>query len=191
MLLPVVQEGMSTTTIIIQARTGSKRMPNKVLAPFKGANVLWHVIKRCDLTGFRVVVAIPDGDSALESWLQKNEVLYHAGSEDDLTRRYLSTATFYDANPIVRITADCPLINVELIKLTVRLFELQGNKGYIGCHLLRGLNVEVFDYETLEKAANNGPDEHCTTWMRKQPWARDFPELELNTEEDYMRLLQL
>lgn len=192
MPLPVIQEGVSgNTTIIIQARIGSTRLPSKALKAFRGQNVLWHVIKRCDLTGYPVVVAIPDNEPELAKWLEEHRASYYMGDPKDLTRRYLGAAKEFHADPIVRITADCPMINTEIIKLTIRFFELQGNVGYLGFHALHGLNVEIFDYGTLEKASNNGPDEHCTTWMRKQKWAKDFPSLELNTQEDYERLLSL
>jgi len=187
----VVKGSSGTTTIIIQARLGSSRLPRKTLKAFRGQTVLWHVMKRCDLTGFPVVVAIPNDEPELAIWLEAHNAQYFMGDPKDLARRYLHAAREFQANPIVRITADCPLINTEIIKLTIRLFELQGNVGYLGFHALSGLNVEIFDYDTLEKASNNGPDEHCTTWMRKQPWAKSFPSLELNTQEDYERLLSL
>ena len=157
--------------------------------PFHGQTVLWHVIKKCDLSGFPVVVAIPGGDKELLEWLVQNQVVHFCGHPTDLTRRYLGAAEEYGADPIIRITADSPFIFPDLIKLTARLFELQGNEGYIGSHFLHGLNVEIFDRKTLEKAAANGEDEHCTTWMRRQKWAKTFPDLELNTKGDYHRLL--
>lgn len=136
-------------------------------------------------------MAIPNNEPELSAWCDRHNVLTHEGDPRNLVRRYMTAAREYGANPIVRITADCPFINPELIKLTVRAFELQGNVGYMGFHSHPGLNVEVFDYDTLEEAEHQGFDEHCTTWMRKQKWAKDLPTLELNTQEDYQRLLSL
>lgn len=174
--------------IIVQARLSSTRLPRKVLMPFgdEGETVLDCVMKRCIETGFNVVVAIPDNEPELAEYCKQHFYSYFEGHPTNLTKRYLDCARAWDAETIIRITADCPLINTELIKLTFYQF----TRGYLGFHF-PGLNVEVFDMFTLKQAARYSPDEHCTTWMRKQKSARNIESYELNTLEDYNRLLEI
>lgn len=180
------------TTIIVQARSTSTRLPRKCLLDFDGEMVLSRVYRRCADTGFPVVIAHPTGDKEIEEWCRLNKVLSFAGHPTNLTQRYYDAAKAHLADPIIRITSDCPFINTELIVLTSRIFhKWNGASGYLGCHFVHGLNVEIFDFATLEEATKHGEDEHCTTWMRAQPFALDFPDIELNTKEDYIKLLAL
>lgn len=179
------------TLIIIQARMDSYRLQGKVMKPLDGFPVLQHVITRCRNTGFPFIVATPDTEDNKPIWelCERMGIGHFKGHPTDLTKRYKDCvdSRAMDVDVIIRITADCPLINTELIVLTERLFRLSGAKGYMEFDGLHGLNVEVFDRETLSQAVEQGPDEHCTQWMRKTHKI-PFPSLELNTQEDYERL---
>lgn len=169
---------------------GSHRFPGKVMQLLDGQPVLAHVVARCRLTHFPVIVATPDTSTnqPIWDWCKEHRIPYFKGHPTDLTKRYLDCAIAYKADPIIRITADSPFINTELIVLTERFFRQAGSTGFMELEPIHGLNVEIFDRGTLEAAHQQGPDEHCTTWMRKQPWAMGFPSLELNTPDDYKRL---
>lgn len=179
-------------TIIIQARMSSQRLPGKTMLPISGQPLLSWVVRRCLQTSYAVIVATPDTEDnqPIWDWCKQNNVFYFKGHPTDLTRRYADCAHhFYLQEGIVRITADCPFINTDIIKLCVA----QWMKGddYVGFHGLAGLNVEVFGVDRLYEAVTHGPDEHCTTWMRQQPWAKDLQPLEVNTKTDYERLKDL
>lgn len=177
------------TTIIIQARMGSSRLPGKAMLYFRGQPIIHSVVSRCQQSGFPVIVATPDtpDNQLLWDWCEQNKVPCFRGHPTNLTQRYLDCAVRFDSDPIVRITADCPLLQPELIQIAVKQF--QG--GYLGFHGWGGLNIEVFDLKTLKGAATHGEDEHCTTWMRAQPFAKDVEPLALDTAHDYQRLLAL
>jgi spore coat polysaccharide biosynthesis protein SpsF (cytidylyltransferase family) len=113
-----------STVAVIQARTGSTRFPRKVLAPLQGRPMLAHIVERVSRATLveRIVVATTDGDAddevaALATSLGAGVT---RGSEDDVLSRYVLAAREYDADVIVRITADCPLTDPEIIDAVLR-----------------------------------------------------------------------
>lgn len=110
-------------TAIIQARMGSYRLPEKTMADILGQPMLHYVITRtlAAKTVEQVVVATTEKpqDSAISDFCQDYPVMVFRGNETDLLDRYFRAATALDADPIVRITADCPLIDPEIIDKVV------------------------------------------------------------------------
>ena len=100
---------------IIQARMGSSRLPGKVLALIEGRPVLWHIVHRLQRTGSLdgVVVAMPDGprDEPIREFARTLRVPAVAGSGLDLIDRLCRTGEACGAEAIVRVTADCPLVD--------------------------------------------------------------------------------
>ena len=113
-----------TTLAVIQARSGSTRFPRKVLAPLQGRPVLAHVIERVSratlLDG--VVVATTDGaiDDDVASLAITSGARVTRGPEDDVLSRYVLAVREHGADVIVRITADCPLVDPAIIDLVIR-----------------------------------------------------------------------
>jgi spore coat polysaccharide biosynthesis protein SpsF len=149
-----------TTTAIIQARMGSSRLPGKVLMEISGKPLLWHVInriKQCKSI-HQIVVATssrPD-DKAIIDLAKSAEITSFAGSEEDVLDRYYQAATKFNANPIVRITADCPVIDPGIVDETVAGF-FSGHYDVYGLsgEFPDGLDVTVFSYSALKEAWNN------------------------------------
>ena len=112
-----------TTLAVIQARSGSTRFPRKVLAPLQGRPVLAHVIERVAratlLDG--VVVATTDGarDDEVASLALASGAHVTRGPEDDVLTRYLLATREHGAGVIVRITADCPLVDPTIVDLVI------------------------------------------------------------------------
>jgi len=181
------------TGIIVQARQGSKRLQKKSLMKFHGEPLLARVARLLRPVGEKIIVATSTNkeDDSIEHWCTKHKVSCFRGDADDVLRRFYNCASVYKLDVIIRITADCPFISSDLIELCLHQFLRDGGKGYVGFHGLRGLNVEVFDFGTLQQAFLHGPDEHVTTWMRKQEWAKSLEELEINTKDDFKRLSRL
>jgi glutamate-1-semialdehyde aminotransferase/spore coat polysaccharide biosynthesis protein SpsF (cytidylyltransferase family)/predicted dehydrogenase len=163
--------------VIIQARMGSSRLPGKSLAEIEGHPMLWHVIqrvKRACLVG-RVVVATSTApaDDAIEAMCRENGVTCYRGSEHDVLDRYYMAARAERASQLVRITADCPLIDPEVIDRVVRRFQ-RGDVDYATNAMVRtypdGLDTEVFSFSALERAwheANKSSErEHVTPYLR-------------------------
>ena len=165
------------TVAIIQARMGSTRLPNKVLAEVTGRPMLWYVVHRTRQaqTVDQVVVATSTGpaDDAIEEFCRQNRIDWFRGSEDDVLDRYYQAAIAHRADMVVRITGDCPLIDPDVIDLTVQAF-IDGDYDYVS-NTLRytfpdGLDTEVFSFSALEttwlEAHNQSEREHVTPYLR-------------------------
>lgn len=142
---------------IVQARMGSTRLPGKVLLPLAGKPVLKHVttrLQRCHTLNTVVVATSTDlTDDPIVVWCEQNDVLCYRGSLNDVLDRYYQAATAYQANPIVRITADCPAIDPDIVDKVVSGF-LRGNYDAFSLagEFPDGLDCQVFSYAAIEKA---------------------------------------
>lgn len=175
-------------TAVIQARTGSTRLPNKVLLPLAGKPMLAHVIERVKAAKKveQVVLATTthDSDAALESLARTLNVRCYRGSEDDVLNRFYQAAKTYQANVIVRITGDCPVIDPTVINQTIGLFQ-SGSYAYVNNFMHRtypdGLDTEVFTFQALEtawqEAQLKSEREHVTPYLYKHP--EKFPQVGL------------
>ena len=109
--------------IIIQARRGSSRLPDKVIAPLGGSTVLEYVIRRCRMSrraaGVMLATTTAGRDAAVAEIVHTLGVPVFRGSEPDVLARYVGAAEMIGAQHIVRITADCPLIDPAAIDLAV------------------------------------------------------------------------
>ncbi len=114
---------------IIQARMGSSRLPGKVLLDLAGRPVLWRGLERVRQAGRidQVLVATTDqpGDEPIRRFCAERGVRCFAGSEQDVLDRYYQAARFAgatDEDGIVRITADCPLIDPEVVDRVIEAY---------------------------------------------------------------------
>jgi spore coat polysaccharide biosynthesis protein SpsF len=173
-------------TVIIQARMGSTRLPGKVLMPIAGHPMLWHVVKRAQSPPGveRVVVATTrsEADNVIREFCAESGFQVYSGSEDDVLDRYCQAARECDANPVVRITSDCPAVDPTIVQRLLELFD-QGDFDYAGVSIGRGaqerglrgyphgLDAECFTFAVLEKAwreATNPYDrEHVTPYISR------------------------
>jgi spore coat polysaccharide biosynthesis protein SpsF (cytidylyltransferase family) len=113
-----------TTVAVIQARSGSTRFPHKVLAQLQGRAMLAHVIERASraTTVDRVVVATtlePVDDEVVSLALDCGAAVTR-GSSDDVLSRYVLAAREHGAEVVVRVTADCPLLDPAIVDIVVR-----------------------------------------------------------------------
>jgi glutamate-1-semialdehyde aminotransferase/spore coat polysaccharide biosynthesis protein SpsF (cytidylyltransferase family)/predicted dehydrogenase len=162
---------------IIQARMGSSRLPGKSLAEIENRPMLWHVIQRVKRATLvdRVVVATSTAaaDDAIEAMCQENGVQCYRGSENDVLDRFYVAARGEKASQIVRITADCPLIDPDVIDRVVRRFQ-RGDLDYASNAMVRsypdGLDTEIFSFSALEmawhEASKTSEREHVTPYLR-------------------------
>jgi spore coat polysaccharide biosynthesis protein SpsF len=170
--------------IIIQARMGSTRLPGKVkLRLAGGKDVLGLCVERASLCSTaRVCVAVPLKDKGKF----RRENTHAVGSdENDVLGRYASVAgQMASANaPIVRITSDCPLVDVSCLEQMENIF-YSGNYDYVSnCHPIRyvpsGFDIEMFSYNALmeanAKATRAEDKEHVTSYMHKNMKVASFP----------------
>ena len=162
---------------IIQARMGSSRLPGKSLAEIEKRPMLWHVIQRVKRATLvdRVAVAtsVAPADDAIEKMCRENDVPCYRGSENDVLDRFYHAARAEKAAQVVRVTADCPLIDPEVIDRVVRRFQ-RGDLDYASNAMVRsypdGLDTEIFSFSALERAwheaSKSSEREHVTPYLR-------------------------
>jgi spore coat polysaccharide biosynthesis protein SpsF (cytidylyltransferase family) len=145
---------------IIQARMSSTRLPGKVLLPLSDKPVLEHVIKRvrnCKLVD-KVVVAttVHDSDDIIENWCKNNNFEYYRGSLEDVLDRFYVVASQHKAENILRITADCPVIDSGIIDEVIEKYH-KGNFDFYGLsgEFPDGLDCTMFSFKALETAWKN------------------------------------
>lgn len=165
---------------IIQARMGSTRLPGKVLLDLGGKTALERVVDRCRaISGVHeVVVAVPEGpaDEPLRRLCARIGVVCRAGSEQDVLDRFYRAAKASRADVVLRITADCPLLDPEVAGRVLRAL-IRQKAAYANnvCPptFPDGLDVEAFRFSSLEtawkKARKPVEREHVTVYLRDRP----------------------
>lgn len=171
---------MSTTAVIIQARMAARRLPGKVLKRIAGMTVLEHVVRRARAAERveRVIVAttVEPQDLAIVELMSSVGVSVFCGSETDVLDRYYQAARLFSVERIVRITADCPLIDPEIIDRVIQ-HAVKTQAEYCSNVLEEtfpdGLDVEVVTFTALARAWREADlpseREHVTAYIRKHP----------------------
>ena len=165
---------------MIQARMGSTRLPGKVLMSLGNSTVLEHVIKRVTLAKLVnevvLVTTLNLDDLPLVRLCSELNIRVFSGSENDVLDRFYQAGKLLKPDHIIRITADCPLMDSDVIDLVVQR-HLDSGADYTSNVLKEtypdGLDVEVFKYSALEKAwkeaVKTSDREHVTLYFRNHP----------------------
>ncbi len=185
---------------IIQARMSSTRLPDKVLANIEGKPMLWHVINRLKRTELinEVIVATTTNrkDEPIIELAKETGVESFSGSEEDVLDRYYQAAKKYKVDVIVRITADCPLIDSQIADKVIKYYLNNKNKfDYVSNILVRtyprGLDTEVFSFNALEKSWYKTKKlyerEHVTPYICEHPETFRLANVENSKDLSYMR----
>ncbi len=161
---------MHSAIAIIQARMSSSRLPGKVLRQIAGQPMLAHVVeraKRAQLVDQVLVATTTDpDDDAIERFCTERGDPCYRGSLPDVLDRYYQAARQLQAGTIVRITADCPLLDPAVVDLTIQAFQGRFTPEQTGAYdfaanrlpppwtrsLPIGLDVEVCSFAALERA---------------------------------------
>jgi len=174
---------------IIQARYGSARLPGKVLADVEGQTVLAHVVERAKMIpgvdAVWVATTLAARDDSVAAEARRCGALVHRGPELDVLARYVEAARKAAADVVVRLTADCPLLDPTVSGLVLKRF--RDARALIGPATVQwasnvhperrypdGLDTEVVAREALERAAKESRGaadrEHVMPWIyRKLP----------------------
>lgn len=192
---------------IIQARMGSTRLPGKTLTYIAGKSALERVVERVRMADQikQIIVATSEEerDDDIIAYCDNLECDWYRGAELDVLSRYLEAAEHFGADPVVRVTADCPLVDPGVLNALVKLYH-EHPGAFVTNNLEpsfpHGLDAEVFSLAMLRQASQQvGEDydaEHVTQWMRKQPGAYNLksPEdlshvrITLDTKDDLQLL---
>jgi len=160
------------TLAVVQARIASSRLPGKILLDIAGEPMLVRVVERLRRAKSvdQVVIAttLDAADDETETLCQRRNYPCYRGSVHDVLDRCYQAARPYEAKVIVRITADCPVIDPQLVDETISVFK--SNDAYVcvanrlpppwGRSYPIGLDTEVCDFEGLERAWKEASEAH-------------------------------
>ena len=162
---------------IVQARMGSTRLPGKVLRSIGNKTVIELLLERLHLSKKidQIIVASTTNpkDTPLKDFLEEKGYKCELGSEDNVLDRYVTVSKLYQADVVIRITGDCPLVDYRLIDTMIEYF-LKEELDYF-CNtnppsFPDGLDVEIFKSESLYDAHKKTKDsfdlEHVTPFLR-------------------------
>ena len=167
------------TVIIVQARMTSTRLPGKVLKTVLGKPLLEYQIERLRRieAADEIVIATTtnDMDQPIVDLCNRLGLSYFRGSEEDVLERYHEAAEKYNADIVVRITSDCPVIDPTVCEEAITYFlKNQDQYDYVRLgQYPRGLDIEVFSFKVLDECfreATDKPDrEHVTPFIYRHP----------------------
>ncbi len=167
------------TIVIVQARMTSTRLPGKVLKEVLGKPLLEYQIERLrrihNTDEIIVATTTNETDQPIVSLCHRLSVPYFRGSEEDVLSRYHGAALAAGARVVVRITADCPLIDPQVCGDAIGFYHQHRHQyDYVRLeHYPRGLDAEIFPFDVLDECwreATARPDrEHVTPFIYNHP----------------------
>ena len=184
---------MSKVVGVIQARMGSSRLPGKTLMDVAGKPMLQHVVERLSRAARidEVVVATSTHaqDQVILDFAEGMGVRAVAGSEGDVLARYVMAAVESSADLVVRVTADCPLVDPVLSDLVIERY-IQEHADYAANCIRqtypRGVETEVFSAAKLAAidrlTSKKYEREHVTPYFYEHPESFNLVFLEAQGE---------
>jgi len=164
---------------IVQARMGSSRLPGKVLADIGGATMLAQVVRRLraarSITEIAIATSTAPDDDAVVREAGRLGAGVHRGSQSDVLARFLGAARSYRADAIVRVTADCPLLDPGVVDQVVGALApaIDYASNTHERSYPRGLDAEALHRDTLERIGRMGCSpaarEHVTAFVMEAP----------------------
>jgi spore coat polysaccharide biosynthesis protein SpsF len=155
---------------VVQARTGSTRLPGKVLRPLGDSVVLSWVVRAGQLAegvdDVVIATSTAPGDDPIAEVGSRLGVAVVRGSEDDVLSRFLLAVDQHPCDAIVRLTSDCPLLDPALIAQVVALWRADPSVDYVATTLVRclprGLDVELATVDALRRVSATATGYHRT-----------------------------
>lgn len=184
-------------SVIIQARMRSSRLPGKVMMNVLGKPLIGYMIDRLRHSKLvdKIIVATSTDDSnnVLCDYLQCLGVIVFRGSENDVLERFYKTAKKYNLKYIVRLTADCPLIDPNVVDHFIAEFFVHGADYVCGTQrLAEGLDTEVFNFNLLKqaylKAKKKSEREHLTQYFHNNPKLFKLVKIENQMDDSKYRI---
>lgn len=173
-----------TVLCIVQARTGSERLPEKVIKPILNEPMIIYTLKRLRKSKYidELVLAttIEKRDDSLVDIVKNKGYKVFRGEEDNVLKRFVDTYEKHGGDIIIRVTGDCPLIDPFIVDNVVTYF-MANNYDYVRLDVpetfIRGFDVEVFSSKTLLKVwgevysldNSHRYKEHVTLYIYENP----------------------
>jgi len=187
---------------IVQARMGSTRLPNKVMKRIGGIPMIGILLSRLskakELDQIIVATSADECNLPLITYVEKLDYVCEQGSENDVLDRFVQAAQKHQADVIVRITGDCPLVDSELVDEVIRRFKSSGVDYFSNANpptYPDGLDIEICTLVALEQAHREASKlfdrEHVTPYLRESgkfntagmQHSRDFSDLRWTVDE--------
>lgn len=153
---------------------GSTRLPGKVMKEILGHPMLWHIYNRLQgaktLDDIVIATTINPLDKVIIEFAKENGIKYYRGSEMDIVDRMYMTAEKFGATALVRVTADCPLVDPEIVDMMVEAFSV-GNYDYVSNWsptqrtYPHGIEVEMYSFKCLRKLWIEVKDPLLREWI--------------------------
>ena len=170
---------MKKVVAIIQARMGSTRLPGKVLMDIAGKPMLQHIIERLELVKnideIVVATSTSEDDNKILDFAKTLGVVGFAGDESNVLKRYIDAAETVNADIVVRVTGDAPLINPNTIERLISS-AVDQNADYAICNpeipiIHEGFEVVSLDAlkKVLQIANQDYIKEHVTIYLKENP----------------------
>jgi spore coat polysaccharide biosynthesis protein SpsF len=167
---------------VIQSRMDSTRLPGKVMMPLAGKPLLYRMYERVaasELIGKIIIAATEEEkDIPIIQLCKENKIDYYRGHSTDLLDRHYQAAKFFDADVVVKIPSDCPLIDPNIIDKVIKYY-IDNHHNYDFVSNLHppsypdGNDVEIMTMQTLEDAWKNAKlpleREHTTPYFWENP----------------------
>jgi spore coat polysaccharide biosynthesis protein SpsF len=203
------------TVIIVQARMTSTRLPGKVLKRVLGKPLLEYQIERIKRvkSADEIVVAttVNRADEEIVEFCDRLSLPFFRGEERDVLSRYHAAAKAFQADVVVRLTSDCPVIDPSVVERVLRhYFDHAMECDYVSNCLKRtyprGMDTDVFPFRILEQAvleaAGTGEREHVTPFIYRQAHRFRLSNVEyhedcsrhrwtVDTEEDFVLIRRI
>ncbi|MBE2256497.1 MAG: glycosyltransferase family protein [Ignavibacteria bacterium] len=190
----------SDTLIIIQARRGSTRLPDKVLMQLSGKPLLIRMYERvfASEVDAKIIIATTTNkeDDIICEMCDTNSIEYFRGHPTDLLDRHYNAAKKFEAKIISKIPSDCPLIDPKVIKKVFQyFFDNTGKFDFVSnlhpATYPDGNDVEVFTFDALETAHKNATKnferEHTTPYIWENPEKFRIGNVEWESGLDYSK----
>lgn len=170
--------------IVIQARTGSTRLPQKIIRPFyNNQSILDIILIKLKELGIPIIIAttFDESDNIIEKVAQNHGIKLHRGEIDNVLKRMVDAAKKIEVNSVVRVCADNPFLNIKYLNDLISFFgtedpdyasfSLKGNLPVIKSH--QGFWAEIAKLSALEKVLNSTSEkiylEHVTNYLYSNP----------------------
>ena len=172
--------GGKRVVVTIEARMGSSRLPGKVLLPALGEPMLLHLVRRlravASLDEIVIATTTNAADQSIVDFAQEHGVACFRGSEDDVLARVIGAGESAQADVVVDITGDCPVIDPDLVEQTIRMF-LAHEVDYVSNSIIRsypdGMDTQVMSMQALRNSAEMTQDplnrEHVSRFIWQHP----------------------
>lgn len=163
---------------LIQARCGSSRLPNKVLADLAGkTDIQWVIerVKRSKLVDeVMIVTSIEKNNLPLIKLCAELGTRVFVGSENDVLDRYYQAAKLIKPEYVIRITADCPVFDWRYLDMAIDMMDEETDYlGELTESFPDGLDIEIIKYSVLVESWKNAnlmsEREHVTQYVKKRP----------------------